>query len=129
MSSANRYKSDSTQEKCLMESRKKISQFSPGSLFGSALAKMSHFQFWHFSSIFVQMKLTCLVTLFDRKQKYGVYLLWHFSSIFVQIKLTSLVTLFGRKLKVFKNSPNCTIFYKLLSTQNVNVAHFARDVE
>ena len=30
---------------------------------------MSHlsFQFWHFLPIFVQLKLTCLVTLFDRK--------------------------------------------------------------
>ena len=26
-----------------------------------------HFHFWHFPSIFVQLKVTCLVTLFDRK--------------------------------------------------------------
>ena len=25
------------------------------------------FEFWHFPPIFVQLKLTCLVTLFDRK--------------------------------------------------------------
>ena len=25
------------------------------------------FEFWHFPSIFVQLKLTCLATLFDRK--------------------------------------------------------------
>ena len=34
----------------------------------------------------------------------------HFPSIFVPLKLTCLVTLFDRKLKVFKNSPKWTIF-------------------
>ena len=29
--------------------------------------RISIFQFWHFSPIFVLLKLTCLVTLFDRK--------------------------------------------------------------
>ena len=46
--------------------------------------------------------------------------------------MTCLVTLFDRKLKVFKNSPKLTIFgiFKLLlSTQIVNVALFARNVE
>ena len=53
-------------------------------------------------------------------------------SIFVLLKLTYLVTLFDRKLQVFKNSPKLTIFgifNELLSTQNVNVARFARNVE
>ena len=29
---------------------------------------------------------------------------------FLSIKLTGLVTLFDRKLQIFKNSPKCTIF-------------------
>ena len=33
---------------------------------------------------------------------------WHFPPIFVLLKLTCLVTLLDRKLQVFKNSPNCT---------------------
>ena len=56
----------------------------------------------------------------------------HFPPFFVLLKLTCLVTLFDRKLQVFKNSPKLTIcgtFNKLLSTQNVNVARFARNVE
>ena len=36
--------------------------------------------------------------------------LWHFSPIFVLLKLTCLVTLYDRKLQVFKNSPKRTIF-------------------
>ena len=35
---------------------------------------------------------------------------WHFQPIFVLLKLTCLVTLFDRKLQVFKNSPKWTIF-------------------
>ena len=61
-----------------------------------------------------------------------IFEFWHFLSIFVQLKLTCLVTLFDRKLQVFKNSPKLTIFgifNQLLSTQNVNVARFARNVE
>ena len=41
-------------------------------------------------------------------------------------------TLLYRKLQVFKNSPKLTIFgifNELLSTQNENVARFARNVE
>ena len=34
----------------------------------------------------------------------------HFPPIFVLLKLTYLVTLFDRKLQVFKNSPKWTIF-------------------
>ena len=56
-------------------------------------------QFWHFTPFFVLLKMTCLVTLFDRKLQ-------------VSIKLT----IFG-------------IFNELLSTQNVNVARFARNLE
>ena len=46
--------------------------------------------------------------------------------------MTCLVTLFDRKLRVFKNSTKLTIFgffNEFLSTQNVNVARFARNVE
>ena len=35
---------------------------------------------------------------------------WHFSSIFVILKLTCLVTLYDHKLQLFKNSPKWTIF-------------------
>ena len=55
-----------------------------------------------------------------------------FQQFFVLRKLTCLVTLFDRKLQVFKNSPKWTIFgifNEFLSTQNVNVARFARNVE
>ena len=57
---------------------------------------------------------------------------WHFPPIFVLLKLTCLVTLIDRKLQVFKNSPKWNIFgifNQLLATQNVNVARFARNIE
>ena len=57
---------------------------------------------------------------------------WHFPPIFVLLKLTCLITLFDRKLQVFKTSPKLTIFgilNKLFSTLNVNVAHFNRNAE
>ena len=38
------------------------------------------------------------------------FLFWHFPPIFVQLKLTCLVTLFDCKLQVFKNSSKWTIF-------------------
>ena len=50
-----------------------------------------------------------------------------FSTNVVLLKLICLVTLFDSKLQVFKNAP-LTIF-ALLSTQNVNVARFARIVQ
>ena len=53
------------------------------------------------------------------------------NQFFCLLKLTCLVTLFDRKLQVFKNSPKWTnfgIFNELLSTQSVNVARFARNV-
>ena len=39
-----------------------------------------------------------------------IFEFWHFPPIFVVLKLTCLVTLFDRKLLVFKNSPKWTIF-------------------
>ena len=46
--------------------------------------------------------------------------------------MTCLVTLFDRKLQIFKNKPKYAIFglfNELLSTQNVNVARFAGNVD
>ena len=57
---------------------------------------------------------------------------WHFQPIFTLLKFTCLVTLFDRKLQVFKYWSKCTIFVifnELLSTQNVNVARFARNLK
>ena len=56
----------------------------------------------------------------------------YFPPIFIQLKVTCLVTLFDCKLQAFKNSPKWTmfsIFNQFLSTQNVNVARLARNVE
>ena len=50
----------------------------------------------------------------------------------ILLKLTCLVTLFDRKLQVFYIFPKLVhfgIFSELLSSQNVNVARFARNVE
>ena len=61
-----------------------------------------------------------------------IFQLWHFPPIFVISKVTCLVTLFDRKIQVFKNSPklnNFGIFNELLSTQIVNAARLARNVE
>ena len=73
-------------------------------------------------------------TLFENYSKCRIWSFdfWHFPPFFVLLKLTCLVTLFDRKLQIFKNSPKWTIlciFNQLLSTHNVNVARFARNVE
>ena len=48
----------------------------------------------------------------------------------ILIKVTCLVTLFDRKLQIFSSKWTIFVnFYELLSTQNVNVARFARNVE
>ena len=57
---------------------------------------------------------------------------WHFLPVFVLSKLTCLVTLFDCKLQFIKNSPKLSIFgifNEFLSTQNVNAARFARNIE
>ncbi len=84
-------------------------------------------------------KKTCITShlsfkLFENYSKCRIWIFefWHFPTIFALLKLTCLVTLFDRKLQVFKNSSKWTIFgilIELLSTQNVNVARFARNVE
>ena len=75
-----------------------------------------------------------LSTLFENYSKCRIWSFefWHFPPIFVLLNLTCLVTLFDRKLQVQKLAKNWPIFgnfNKLLSTQNVNVARFARNVE
>ena len=90
----------------------------------------SNFQFWQFPPIFDLLKVTCLVTLFDHM--FQVFKNSPKLTIFGQLKVTSLVILFNSKLEVFKNSPKLTIFgifTELLSTPNVNVARYARNVE
>ena len=52
-----------------------------------------------------------------------------FPAIFVILKVTCLVTLFDRNFQVLKKSPKLTIFNELFATQNVKVANFARNVE
>ena len=44
---------------------------------------------------------------------------WHISPIFVQLKLTCLETLFDIRLQFFLKSPKLTIFHQLLFTLNV----------
>ena len=70
-------------------------------------------------------------TLVENYSKCLIGIFWHFPPIFVPLKLTCRVTLFDRKYQVFKNSPNRLfgILYELLSTQNVSVACFARNVK
>ena len=62
------------------------------------------------------------------KMSHSNLLILAFSTNFVLSKLTCLVTLFDHKLQDFKLAI-LGIFNKLLSTQNVNVARFARNVE
>ena len=74
-----------------------------------------------------------LFTLFKNHQKYPIWMFefWHFPPFFVLWKVTCLVTLFDRKLLVVINRPNWPffgIFNEFLSTQNLNVARFARKV-
>ena len=60
------------------------------------------------------------------------HLILAFSTNFCTIKVICLVPLFDCKLQVFKNSPKLTNFWhfdELLSTQNVNAARLARNVE
>ena len=73
-----------------------------------------------------------ICTVFGNRPKCRIFHRFSISSIFVLLKLTCLVTLFDRKLQVFKNSPKLAIFAifnERLSTQNVNVAPFARNVK
>ena len=53
----------------------------------------------------------------------------YFTPIFVGLKLTYLVILFDHQLQFSQNSHKLEIFDKLLSTQNLNVARFSRNVK
>ena len=80
----------------------------------------------------IEPKAQCLKI--TQNVTFDYFQFWHFLTIFVLLKMTCLVTLFDRKLQVFqKKSLNIDhffgIFNKLLSTQNVNLARFARIVE
>ena len=61
------------------------------------------------SPIFVQ-KLVLDKSTFMKIAQNVAFEFWRFSPIFVQLKVTCLVTLFDRKLQVFKNSPKWSIF-------------------
>ena len=55
---------------------------------------------------------------------------WHFPLIFVLLKLTCLVTLFDSKVQLFKNFKNEPFLAFLMNfCPLVNVARFARDIE
>ena len=69
-----------------------------------------------------------LNTVFENPSKCRIWI-YAFSTNFCPFKLTCLVTLFNRKVSFLKNSSKWTIFNELLSSQNVNVALFARNVE
>ena len=84
----------------------------------------------------VAMMTSCFIsTLFENYSKCRIWIFefWHFPPNFVLSKLTCLVTLFDRKPQLFKNSPKWTNFgiflLTFVSTQNVNVTGFARNVE
>ena len=66
------------------------------------------------------------------KMSHWIFQGWHFHGFFSLLKLTCLVTLFNRKLQMFQKLAKLGIFgifNKLLSTQYENIARFARNVE
>ena len=67
------------------------------------------FQTFYFFSVWKQKFSKKYV---ENKSKCG-FLILAFSSIFVQLKVTCLVTLFDRKLQVFKNSPVIDHFWSI----------------
>ena len=77
------------------------------------------------------IKTQCLKIIQNVAFKFFNLGAFQFSPIFVLLKTTCLVTLFDHKLLVFGKPTKLTIFgifYQLLSTQNVKVARFARIV-
>ena len=84
-----------------------------------------HFWFWFWSLHYLNRKVHIVWKLL--KMSHLNYQILAFST-----KVTCLVTLFDRKLQIFKNSPKWTtfgIFNLLLSIQNASIARFARNVE
>ena len=65
-----------------------------------SLKKIADFRMFGFDTLFENYS-KCRICFFE---------FWHFPPIFVLLKLTCLVTLFDRKLQVFKNSQKWTIF-------------------
>ena len=61
---------------------------------------------WHFLVIF----WLCTVFKNHSKCRIWIFKFWHFPPIFVLLKLTCLVALFDRKLQIFENSSKLTIF-------------------
>ena len=64
---------------------------------------------------------------------FEILILRHFPTIFVLLKVTYLVTLFDRKFQLVKNSPKLDHFWAFSTNfclvKNVYVARFARNVE
>ena len=60
--------------------------------------------------------LAFLMNFCQLKCRLWIFQFWHFSPIFVQFKLTRLVTIFDRKRHVFKNSQKSAIFWHFYST-------------
>ena len=64
------------------------------------------------------------------KCRIWIFQCWHFHQFFVLLKVTCLVTLFDRKLQIFKYSPKWTIFGIFGELWSyVSVARFARNFE
>ena len=59
-------------------------------------------------SVYIECVLTLFENYF--KYRIWIFEFWHFSLVFVLLKVTCLVTLFDRKLQVFKNLPKWNIF-------------------
>ena len=75
---------------------------------------------------------SCIVFENHSKCLIWVFQFRHFPLIFVLLRMTCLLTLFDRKLQIFRIFNKSTflgIFNDLLSTQNANVIRFARKVE
>ena len=88
--------------------------------------------FWDCNKIEVFYRFCLVHSIWKslKKKSHTNFSILTFSINFCPIKIA--LSLFDRKFRVFKNSPNwpCfSIFNELLSTQNVNVARFARNVE
>ena len=86
-------------------------------------------------SIFFFVKMTCLVTLFDRKtakMSHFQFSILAFSTIYSFIKIDLSGNTVWPQASNFKNSPKLNIFgifNTLWATQNINVARFARNIE
>ena len=97
-------------------------------------SRMSHFNFHAKNNIFNYFlagniewfSMLESSTMFENYSKCRIWILtfWHFPPIFVISKVTCLITLFDHV-----NGPFLAFLINFLSTENVNVARFARNVE